>query len=234
MAIILNIETSTQVCSVALAQDGKLLALREAAEANVHAKMLTTFVEECLQEAQYKLSDIDAVAISQGPGSYTGLRIGLSTAKGLCYALDKPLIAVDTLQAMACLAAAHTNHTDDNLWYMPMIDARRMEVYTAAYNSACAPQNDVEALILEPDSLDATLKAHTLVISGDGAEKTIPLYKQKDKVYIYPDITNSAQGMIGISYQKWQAQNFEDLAYFTPFYLKAFVAAPAKVKGLYT
>lgn len=234
MALILNIETSTRVCSVALAKAGKLLALREASEANMHAKMLTTFVDEVLQAAGCKAEDLDAVAISQGPGSYTGLRIGLSTAKGFCYALDKPLIAVDTLQAMAGLLKQEI-HADivPDAWFVPMIDARRMEVYTAAYDRQGDKMVDVQALILEPNSLESVFPSHPLLISGDGAEKSQSLYKNDERVKSYPHITNSAKGMVKLSYAKWQNKYFENLAYFTPFYLKTFVAAPSKVKGLH-
>lgn len=234
MAYILNIDTSTQVCSVALAHAGKVVALCEADEPNIHAQMISTFVEDCVAQAHISLADIDAIAISQGPGSYTGLRIGLSTAKGLCYSLDKPLIAIDTLQAMACYAAQQIPQAKrlHNSWFAPMIDARRMEVYTAFYNSELHSQTPVEAHILAADSFAQEKRQHPLIITGDGAQKCIDIFGQEDNIKVYPHIKSSAAGMAPLSYQQWQQQAFEDLAYFTPFYLKDYIAAPSKVKGL--
>ncbi len=231
MAIILNIETATQVCSVALAKDGKLLALRELNEKNVHAEVLTLFVQEVIKEAQMLLKDIDAVAVSQGPGSYTGLRIGMSTAKGLCYSLDKPLIGISTLNAMAQFAKDKLiEKIDEKVWFSPMIDARRMEVYSAFYDINMEEQSKIAPHILNEDSFTKT--GRSLILTGDGCEKTKALFKNRIDITIYSEILCSARGMMVLSEKKFQDKNFEDLAYFEPFYLKEFIAGIPRVKGL--
>ena len=231
MALILNLETATQVCSVALAKDGELLSLRELNEKNVHAEVLTPFVQEVMKEANLNLADLDAVAVSQGPGSYTGLRIGVSTAKGLCYSLDIPLIGVSTLQSMARWAQITLgDKISDKAWFTPMIDARRMEVYTAFYNHQMEAQSKIEPHIFTEDSF-ATIDKE-LILSGDGCQKSQDLFKNRSNISIYPEILCSAQGMISLSENKFQKEDFEDVAYFEPFYLKEFIAGIPRVKGL--
>lgn len=233
MAIILNIETSTQVCSVALAKDGHLLVLKESNEKNSHAEILTAFIEEALMEANLKFNQLDAIAISKGPGSYTGLRIGMSTAKGLCYSLDKPLIGIDTMQSMAHFAAQEliSEITSETL-LVPMIDARRMEVYTAFYNSELSAISQIAPLILEEDSLSKEAQNHKLILTGDGCAKCIELFSQQENIHIFPEILSSAKGMIQLAEEKFNSQDFEDVAYFEPFYLKEFIAGIPRVKGL--
>src|SRR6476661_4332435 len=150
MALILLLETATSVCSVAVAEDGKLLAIHEESEKNIHATHLTLFIENVMQQAGRSLSDLDAIAVSMGPGSYTGLRIGVSTAKGLCYAMDKPLIGINTLESMAAVIANSSTSL-----YVPMIDARRMEVYTAVYDADLKEILPTQAMILDEQSFAA-------------------------------------------------------------------------------
>lgn len=233
MALILNMDTATPVCSVALAKDGKLLAFREKNEKNIHAEVLTGFVEEVLAEAEVKLSNLDAIAVSMGPGSYTGLRIGVSTAKGLCYSLDKPLVGVGTIDAMAHWAAQElAGKVDKQSLYLPMIDARRMEVYGAFYNHQLEAQSEVKPHILDENSLLEEGKNHTIVLTGDGAAKCQELFSERVEIKIYPDVLSSSRGMIAISEEKYQQEAFEDVAYCEPFYLKEFIAGIPKVKGL--
>lgn len=224
MALILQLETGTSSCSVALAQDGVVLALKEQHEANIHASHLTLFIDEVLQQAQKSYQELTAVAVSMGPGSYTGLRIGVSTAKGICFALDIPLLAISTLQAMAA-AKQHLANTHTLL--CPMIDARRMEVYMALYDSYLNTVEEVKAEILEEHSF-ATWSTKTLVLFGDGAEKAKALYRS-EQVQFVPHV-NSAQDLTGLAFQKFLAKQFEDLAYFEPYYLKDFVATQPKKK----
>ena len=232
MGLIINIETATQVCSVALARNGKLLALREQNEKNIHAEVLTNFIQEVLTESALELKDLDAFAVSMGPGSYTGLRIGVSTAKGLCYGLDIPLIAVSSLQAMAKFAANELeSEITDNTLFVPMIDARRMEVYTAFYKpnmeevSKIAPHIFSEESFLNKDD-------HKLILTGDGSLKSQELFADRKNIFIFPEVLSSARGMISLSEQKFEEKKFEDIAYFEPFYLKEFIAGIPRVKGL--
>lgn len=233
MAIILNLETATQVCSVVLAKEGKLLGKRELNEKNVHAEVLTPFIEEVMEEAGLKLSDLDAIAVSKGPGSYTGLRIGVSTAKGLCYSLDQPLISVGTLDSLAHYAVQKLPHAiTPNHLLCPMIDARRMEVYAALFNSQLHKQTEVAPLILDENSFNDLEEHQKLIIFGDGSGKTKALFEHRSHIEIHEEILCSAEGMVQISEQKYNHQNFDDLAYFEPFYLKEFIAGIPIVKGL--
>lgn len=230
MGQILCIETATAVCSVALGKDGHLMALEETREANSHASQLTSLISRCLKTAGLDLAELDAVAVSMGPGSYTGLRIGVSTAKGLCYGLDKPLIAVHTLQAMAVGMAQQSPASAKNLW-CPMIDARRMEVYMGLYNDAFEIVKPVTAEILTPDTFASFTQYH-VVCAGDGAAKASDLFAGQFHLH-FPDIRiPSAQYMIPLAERAFQAKAFVDTAYFEPFYLKDFVAGAPRVKGL--
>ncbi|MBN1650231.1 MAG: tRNA (adenosine(37)-N6)-threonylcarbamoyltransferase complex dimerization subunit type 1 TsaB [Bacteroidales bacterium] len=235
MGLILSIETTTRICSVALAQNGKLVSLREVNSKNSHAEILNGYITEVLEESHFSLSDLDAVAVSEGPGSYTGLRIGVSTAKGLCYSLDIPLINISTLYSLAAHTKTKLNEQllkNHNLIICPMIDARRMEAYTAHYRATLEEIRSVEAEIIDQDTYQELLKKHKLVFSGDGAEKYRELYKNNPNAHFYSDILPSAIGMIERAEQKFKAQDFADLAYFEPFYLKTFVAGIPRVKGL--
>ena len=221
MALILNIETATKNCSVALSKDGRTIAIRELSEQNFsHAEKLHVFIEELFAESHLKLQDLSAIAVSQGPGSYTGLRIGVSAAKGLCYALSIPLIAVDTLEILARKIKI------SNGTILPMIDARRLEVYSAFFDSNYAKIRETKAEIIDKNSFqDETEILHLI---GDGAMKFKEILTD-EKFKYYPEIQfPSAAEMSLISFQKFQNNQFEDVAYFEPFYLKDFVLITKK------
>jgi len=226
--MILLIETSTPVCSVALAKGAEILAIRENHEGLSHAKLAANFVDEIMQETDVKLSDLDAVAISKGPGSYTGLRIGVSIAKGLCYALNKPLIAVSSLQAIAQTAA---KHYDENHLFIPMIDARRMEVYSAVYDAKNECLRDVQADIIDENSY-ANFAKQPFVLLGDGAKKCEEIFKNHSQIHIDETLKFSAKNMISLAQKAFENKDFVDVAYFEPFYLKDFIAGKPSVKGL--
>ncbi len=223
MALILCIETATRSCSVALAKDGSLLHFKEElSEKYSHSEQLTPFIESLLQEQGVALADLDAIAVSKGPGSYTGLRIGVSTAKGLCYALNKPLIKVSTLEAMASgMEKKHPNKI-----YSPMIDARRMEVYTAFFQSG-KQLTDIEAHIIEADSFSKMLEQEEVVFFGDGADKCQELIVHVNAIFV-TDIYPSAKDMVALAEKAFAQQQFEDVAYFEPYYLKNFVVGVKK------
>ncbi|MDQ3050168.1 MAG: tRNA (adenosine(37)-N6)-threonylcarbamoyltransferase complex dimerization subunit type 1 TsaB [Bacteroidota bacterium] len=221
MALILNIETATGVCSVAVALDGKMVASRQENSGQSHAKLLTTFIKECIHDAGFALKDLDAVAVSKGPGSFTGLRIGVASAKGLCYALDKPLISVNTLQSMATYFLANTTVATGS-WLCPMIDARRMEVYTAFFNNLGEFEVPTAAEIIEAGSFTTILEDHLVNFFGDGTEKVKHLFENQPNAVFHPDFLPSASGMILFSEKSYKMKEFEVAAYFEPFYLKDF------------
>jgi len=226
MSLILGIETSTKICSVAVSDGEKLLAIEEAGGAYSHSEKLTVFIQKVLDRAKLQLKDIDAIAVSKGPGSYTGLRIGVSVAKGLCYALDKPLIAVDTLQAMARNVAALSNQA--NALFSPMIDARRMEVYTALYNNKNNSITPITAKIIDENSFSEELTAQKIIFFGDGAEKCVEVLGENSNATFLDEGLPSAEFVNQIAFDKYQKQDFEDVAYFEPYYLKDFVATTPK------
>ena len=228
MALILSLETSTSVCSAALARDGRLLAERVSYEGKSHATLLTVFVEQLLAETGIEATMLDAVAVSQGPGSYTGLRIGVSTAKGICYATGAKLIAIDTLKSMAI--AARKAEPKNNL-YCSMIDARRMEVYTAIYNTNLEQIGSTRALIIDNDSFTDELKNYTIAFYGDGAGKCQSVITSPNARFI-DNICPLAANMVQLAEDAFAAADFKDVAYFDPFYLKDFVATVAKHKVL--
>jgi len=212
---ILNIETSTKNCSVSIAKSGKTILLKEIAEQNFsHSEKLHLFIDGLLKETQIPYKELAAIALSKGPGSYTGLRIGTSTAKGLCYALDIPLIAIDTL-----LVLAKQINTQDAL-IIPMIDARRMEVYTAVFDRNHHKISEVEALVIDRNSFNEVSQKAYLI--GDGASKCKEVLSDENFIFLDEIIYPSAREMSEISFEKYQNQQFEDLAYFEPFYLKEF------------
>lgn len=218
MALVLNIETATTNCSVSLSKDGETLVLKEDNSSSYsHAETLHVFIDQIFKEANIKPSDIDAVAVSKGPGSYTGLRIGVSAAKGLCFALNKPLIAVDTLQNLV-----HQMHIEDGL-IIPMLDARRMEVYSAIYNSKLENIRKIEAEILSEDSYKDLLKSNKIYFIGNGVEKTKELIQHPNAIFIEQRLP-SANEMAKLSEVKYKISDTEDVAYFEPYYLKDFVA----------
>jgi len=216
MAYILNIETSTKNCSVAVAKNGEMIVCREIAEMGYsHAEKLHVFIEEILLEANLKFSDLNAIAVSQGPGSYTGLRIGVSTAKGLCYGLDIPLIAVDTLEVLASQIAIEEGVI------VPMIDARRMEVYSAIFDKNHQKIRDTKAEILTEESFSDLNQ--TVYFVGDSSQKAKTLLQKDNFIFSDDVIYPSAKQMIKKSYILFTNNRFEDVAYFEPFYLKDFM-----------
>ncbi|HEY1025434.1 MAG TPA: tRNA (adenosine(37)-N6)-threonylcarbamoyltransferase complex dimerization subunit type 1 TsaB [Sphingobacteriaceae bacterium] len=224
MALILQIETATTACSVALSKDGQTVSYCERNAPNIHASQLTLFIEDVLKQVSVTFSDLDAVAVSKGPGSYTGLRIGVSTAKGLCYALDIPLIGVDTLEAMAAGFRSSGQWPTGPQLLCPMIDARRMEVYMEVFDADLTSVQPVQAVILTEATFD---QYGEVVLFGDGAKKCKALYAQKAHVHIV-DFENSARHLSEPCHKKFMKRQFENVAYFEPFYLKEFVAGKPK------
>lgn len=232
---ILNIETSTSCCSAAITVEGKAVAWRENLESANHARELPVFISELLDEAKQNGWQLDAVALSQGPGSYTGLRIGASTAKGLCYGLNIPLVPIDTLQVL-CEAAkaqcAALNMVSEGALLCPMLDARRMEVYTAFY----APQtlhrtDEIKAKVVDEHSFEAELQAHPVYFFGDGAGKCKGVLASENAHFI-DAVVPHARYMGALAEASTRHLDVKQMAYFEPFYLKDFVPAPSHVKGL--
>lgn len=234
MSLILCIETGTDICSVGIARDGELMSLRESDQGRDHAKQVAVFVDELLRETGVKPDELDAVAVGMGPGSYTGLRIGVSFAKGLCYGLNIPLLAVGSLEALTDVAIKDYEagiiqvEGWDEALLCPMVDARRMEVYTQIFNSRCEAQSEVSAEIITEDSFSQWRAKGKLVIFGNGAAKCQEMLP--DAVYI--DVAPSARGLTRIAHQLFEAGKTVDIAYFEPFYLKDFVVIPSKKKLL--
>lgn len=220
--LILCIETATKICSVALFKGDKLLSFKEQGGAYSHAENLTVFIEQVFAEANVSLQQIDAIAISKGPGSYTGLRIGVSTVKGLAFALNKPVIAVDTLFSMANMAAQE--YIGDTHYLCPMIDARRMEVYCAIYDMDLKVIKPVSAEIITANIFDEIIGDKKVLLFGDGAQKCKEVFKDKNNYIISEKEFISAKGLIHAALKKWNSKEFEDVAYFEPFYLKDFVS----------
>ena len=225
MSYILNIETATTVCSVAISRDEELIFSKELNEGFTHAENLHLFIEQGLKEARITTSQLDAIAVSKGPGSYTGLRIGVSSAKGLAYALNIPLISVDTLQVMAASALSQIR---ENAMYCPMIDARRMEVYTAVYDSGLKPATEIDALIVNETSLEKFEAYPRILYFGDGMPKCKSMLGSMKNAGFIENIYPSAQYMIQLVYSRFKNKEFENLAYFEPFYLKDFIAGKKK------
>ena len=222
MSYILNIDTATKNCSVALAKDGKTILCKEIAEEGYsHAERLHVFIEAIIKEAGITLQDLSAIAVSQGPGSYTGLRIGVSAAKGLCYALDIPLIAVDTLQALAAQVTISSG------LIIPMIDARRMEVYSAIFSPSLEKKREVLAQIIDENSFEH--RQETLYFIGDCAEKCKSVLTKENHIFLEEIVYPSAKEMSALSFEKFKISDTVDVAYFEPYYLKDFmITAPKK------
>lgn len=226
MSLILNIETSTPVCSVALAHDGKVISMKENNEGLNHSVLLGTYINEILKENNTDTRQLDAVAVSMGPGSYTGLRIGVSMAKGLCFGANKPLLAVPTLQA---LALSVSSRLQENAWYCPMIDARRMEVYTAFFDQENCQLIDTKAEIIDQHSFAGILSTQKVYFFGNGSEKVRNTLTSPNARFI-EKVEASAKNMAEISENLFKARQFADVAYFEPFYLKDFIATTPKKK----
>ena len=226
MPLILNIETSTTLCSVSLAENGIVIEKKEVNEGYTHAENLHVFIEEVIASAGKSIKDLDAVAVGSGPGSYTGLRIGVSAAKGLAFALKIPLISINTLQTMSVLAAKE-NKAD--VLFCPMLDARRMEVYTAIFDKEFHTIKETAAKIL-PDEISYFNTGKPICFFGEGMPKCKELLSQVPGSSFIDNIVPSAEGISKLSYQKFVNTQFEDVAYFEPFYLKDFLIKEPKNK----
>ena len=231
MGKILSIETSTDVCSVAIAKEGVVTAKQELFQPNSHSTHLTLLIEKLFKtEGISPIEELDAVAVSAGPGSYTGLRIGVSVAKGICYAQSIPLITIDTLKLLTQAALiTQTNESDKDIIYCPMLDARRMEVYTAFHNSSLNVLEDTNAKIVDENSFSESLQKQKILFFGNGAAKCKEVIKSKNALFLN-NIVPLASNMAILAEQKLATKDFVDLAYFEPFYLKSFVATTPKKK----
>ena len=222
LGYILNIETATKNCSVSLARNGKTIALKELNNGNYsHAEKLHEFIKQVTDEAGIELSELEAVAVSKGPGSYTGLRIGVSAVKGICFALDIPLISVNTLQILA-----QSISVSEGL-VIPLLDARRMEVYSCVFNPANEQLREVKAEIIDENSFIEYLKTQKVYFVGDGVEKCKGIITHENAIFI-DDKLPSSNEMSQLSFEKHKKNDIEDVAYFEPFYLKDFVAIKSK------
>lgn len=222
MALILNIETTTTNCSVSLSKEGETLVLKEDYNSSYsHAETLHVFIADVLKEAGVTKTELEAVAVSKGPGSYTGLRIGVSAAKGLCFALDIPLISISTLEALAQQVAAESGVV------IPMLDARRMEVYSAVFDDLTKMIREIQAEVIDENSYSKYLNQGKVIFVGNGVPKTKDLIIHENAIFI-ENILPSASTMGRIAEKKFKTNNVEDVAYFEPYYLKDFVALKSK------
>lgn len=228
MANILLIETSARACSVALSREFAIEFSRQTLEGPNHATELGTYVQEAMEFARQNDMLPDAVAVSAGPGSYTGLRIGVSEAKGLAFGLNVPLIAIPTLKAMCCQVMFRSNvEMEEGAYYCPMIDARRMEVYTALYDQALGEVRPASAEIIDEHFLADILPEHPIYFFGDGAAKCSEVLTHPNAHYV-PEVTVMARDLMALAVQAFNRHQFVDVAYFTPFYLKEFQASKPK------
>jgi tRNA threonylcarbamoyladenosine biosynthesis protein TsaB len=238
MALILNIETATPVCSVALAEDDRIITLRESSEEKSHAENLVVFIEEILKEQHLSVHKLNAIAIGKGPGSYTGLRIGVATAKGLAYGAKIPLLAVSTLETLVQCALQTIKKDnlavslDENTLLCPMIDARRMEVYMALFDHAGNRKQNDAAVIVDTHTFSMIPSTQNLVYFGSGAAKCRELIQFKNASFI-DDIYPSANAMASKAFQLYRDNIHENIAYFEPYYLKDFIATTARKNILF-
>ena len=222
MTMILNLETATTNCSVSIARNGEIISLREDNSPNYsHSEQLHIFIEEALKGASLTFKDISAVAVSKGPGSYTGLRIGVSAAKGLCFSLDLPLISVSTLESLAM--QGHEKNYD---FIIPVLDARRMEVYSAIFDAQGNRLRETKAEIINKDSFLEYAQKGSVLLIGDGAEKCRELLEHPN--FSFLTALPTAKEMGELSYKKFKANDFENVAYFEPYYLKDFMLPTKK------
>jgi len=227
MVTILQIETATTTCSAAISVNGETIALKELAAPNIHASSLTLFIDEVMKQAGMAYEALDAIAVSKGPGSYTGLRIGVSTAKGICYAAEKPLIGISTLKMMS---RGFLNQAAEYKGFIcPMIDARRMEVFTALYDPQLNEVLPVSAEIIDTTSYQAQLAGQQITFIGDGAMKCSETIVSANAIFSDHNF-NSAANMSALAFDAYNQQDFEDVAYFEPYYLKDFVVTQSKKK----
>ena len=227
MERLILIETSTALCSVALAEDGVITAYKESSAPKAHASLTAVFIDEMLAERNLKISDCDAVCVSMGPGSYTGLRVGVSTAKGLCFGSRKPLLAVGTLDTLAAQAYAEAEADGNYRFIIPMVDARRMEVYTAVFENGVQITETAPAIIDE-NSFSDLLEQGPCLFIGDGAGKCADVIKHPNAHFL--QCWPKASSMLAPAMKAYKEKRFEDVAYFEPFYLKEFVATVSKKK----
>jgi tRNA threonylcarbamoyladenosine biosynthesis protein TsaB len=216
---------------VAISVNGEIAAVNESHVSNSHAEKITSLCQQSLFDAGISFSDLNAIAVSQGPGSYTGLRIGVSTAKGFCYALDIPLISISTLRGMA-LGMKKLNELPENALICPMIDARRMEVYNAIYTLKLDLVSPVAATIVDENSFLHHLTKHPVYFAGDGASKCQQLLSKNKNAYFIHEFLPSARWIAELAVNKYLSADFENTAYFEPFYLKDFIAGIPRIKGL--
>jgi len=229
---ILYIETATDVCSVALSRGAEVIGLKEEAGGNNHAKHLLPFVDEVLKQGGCTVSDLNGVAVSVGPGSYTGLRIGVSTAKGIAYTAGIPVMAVGTLESIAQGAReSWTDASTEPLQIVPMLDARRMEVFTTRYSFDMQSLEEVSAKIVDENTFAELLSEHKVLFCGNGMPKCREILSANPNAF-FAEVPVSAKNMLPAALRKWQNSDFENVAYFEPFYLKEYVAAKPVVKGL--
>jgi tRNA threonylcarbamoyladenosine biosynthesis protein TsaB len=234
--LILHIETATDICSVAVSEGEHVVAIRESGPERSHASLLNKFIRDVSEESGYPFSALHAVAVSKGPGSYTGLRIGVSTAKGICYALRKPLLSCGTLENMAHGALGYPEvqalaGERKDVLLCPLLDARRMEVYSAFYSNVLVPVREVRADIIHKDSYADLLAEHPICFFGDGAGKCREVLISPN-AHFTVDIHPSAAFMVRPVLERYRKKQFEDVAYFEPFYLKDFVATIPRKKVL--
>ena len=229
MANILNIETSTSVCSVALTSEGEVQEHVENYEGQTHATMLSVYIKRMLHYATSRQMKLDAIAVSIGPGSYTGLRIGLSEAKGLAFGMDVPLIGVNTLKLLTVTTMFAHFFDDESTLFVPMIDARRMEVYTAVYDNALRDILPPQPMIIDENSFADLLRDHHLVFCGNGADKVKKLIQHPNAEFI-EGVKPVALSMLALSEKAYRENDFIDVAYSTPLYLKEFQATKSKKK----
>ena len=226
---ILQIDTATEVCSVSLSLDGRVIDQISAAEPNLHASKLTVFINELLHNTNITYAQLSAVAVSKGPGSYTGLRIGVSTAKGLCYALDIPLLAINTLESMY---SGMLQQSDSSaMLYVPMLDARRMEVYMMVFDAKGKVVQRTEAVIVDENTFSA-FAGQQICLFGSGAAKLADLFRGQSNIQIDTDYSHSSAYLSKAAFEKYNSKAFEDLIYFEPYYLKEFIATTPKSNKL--
>lgn len=232
MTRLLQLETATSVCSVCITENGVVIGLEESHEKNSHASVLHVFIDRLLKKFQLPYSAIDAIVVSMGPGSYTGLRIGVAAAKGFGFALDKPVIAINTLESMTAHFQNHYRETREkkNVLFCPMIDARRQEVYTSCYNREGNEVSPTQALILTADSFHKELEDHSICFFGDGSEKFKDLISRHPNAFFYEHFKASSEGLTIPALRAYKTGKFIDLAYFEPFYLKDFVPGVPKAQ----
>lgn len=226
MSCFLLIESGTNVCSVAIAIDERIVGLKESTDEKAHATKLTVFIDQLIKETGISIAQLDAVVISKGPGSYTGLRIGVSAAKGICYAAEKPLISICSLNSMSSGAfILYSSIIEKNKIDLlcPMIDARRMEVYTALYDKSCTQIKDIEALVVDTTTFNNYLETNKILFFGNGALKCKSVINHPNAFFV-DDFSPSAQFMAPLALQPYKKNLFENVAYFEPYYLKDFIA----------